>query len=98
VRSAGPSTLQRISSCRTSSGSSNRTDAVASGKAPHDKGEISATIAATIRDAPAPFLRAGSLRPIIGGRVQVAGIQDWGLPCGEGAASRVDSSTRVDRH
>jgi serine/threonine protein kinase len=37
------------------------------GKAPFDKGDLFATLAAVAEDAPAPFLRAGPLRPVIEG-------------------------------
>jgi serine/threonine protein kinase len=40
---------------------------VVEGKPPFDKGGLSATLTAVTEDAPAPFRRAGPLRPVIEG-------------------------------
>ncbi len=41
--------------------------AAVEGRAPFDKGDLFATLAAVVEDAPAPFRRAGLLRPVIEG-------------------------------
>ena len=41
--------------------------AAVEGKAPFDRGEVSATITAIIQGVPAPFVRAGPLCPVIAG-------------------------------
>ena len=49
------------------------------GRPPFDRGDLFATLAAVVEDAPAPFLRAGPLRPVIEGLLAKEPDRRWGI-------------------
>ena len=69
--------------------------AAVEGRPPFDRSDLFATLAAVVEDPPAPFLRAGPLRPVIEGLLAKEPGRRWGIAQARAALQAVRCEDRM---